>query len=105
MSDFLMVIKIHSMTSFGGEVQLSVPCHKILQYVKDPYSMQSRLNSRTFLAKFLPASLLGVSASNCQRALVGDSGMIITQMGKHIRSVMVAVYGIPWEIPPCKQLQ
>jgi hypothetical protein len=51
-----------------------------------------RLNSWTFLAKFLPALLLGVSAGYCQRALVGKSGMIRTQMGKHNRSVM-AVYG------------
>jgi len=39
-----------------------------------------------FLAKFLPASLLGVSAGICQRALVDESGMIRTQMGTHNRS-------------------
>jgi hypothetical protein len=60
---FLMAIKIHSTISFGGEVKPSVPCHKILRHVKDPYSMKTdtcRLNSWTFLAKFLPALLLGV---------------------------------------------
>jgi hypothetical protein len=31
----------------------------------------------------------------CQRALVGESGMIKTQMGKQNISVMVAVYGTP----------
>jgi hypothetical protein len=36
---------------------------------------------------------LDISAGYCQRALVGDSGMIIIQMGKHNRSVIVAVYG------------
>jgi hypothetical protein len=43
-------------------------------------------NSRTFLAKLLPASLLGVSAGIYQRALMDRSGMIRTQMGTHHRS-------------------
>jgi hypothetical protein len=60
-------------------------------------------NSQTFLTKFLPASLLDVSAGYCQRALIGESGMIRAQMGKHSRSVMVAAYEIPCEIPPHKQ--
>jgi hypothetical protein len=30
-----------------------------------------------------PASLIGVSANNCQRALVDEPGMIIPQMGSH----------------------
>jgi hypothetical protein len=38
-------------------------------------------NSWPFLTKFLPASLLGVSAGYCQRAVVDVSGMIRTQMG------------------------
>jgi hypothetical protein len=36
-----------------------------------------------FLAKFLPASLLGISAGICYRALVDESGMIRTQERKH----------------------
>jgi hypothetical protein len=36
--------------------------------------------------KVLPASLLGVSADICQRALAHESGMIRTQMGMHNRS-------------------
>jgi hypothetical protein len=31
-----------------------------------------------------------------------ESGMIVTQVGKHNRSVMVAVYGTPCVIPPRK---
>jgi hypothetical protein len=31
-----------------------------------------------------------------------DSGINRTQMGKHNRSVIVTVYGIPWVIPPRK---
>jgi hypothetical protein len=37
-------------------------------------------NSRPFLAKFFPASLLGVSADYFQRALVDESGIIRTHM-------------------------
>jgi hypothetical protein len=60
-----------------------------------------RLNSRTFLAKYFLASLLGVTASYCKRAaLVDESGMIRTPMGKHNRSVMVAVHATPWIILP-----
>jgi hypothetical protein len=33
---FLRAIKIRSTTSFGWEVKPEVPCHKILQHVKDP---------------------------------------------------------------------
>jgi hypothetical protein len=40
-------------------------------------------NWRTSLAKFLPASLQGVYAVICQRALVDDTEMIRTQMGTH----------------------
>jgi hypothetical protein len=37
-------------------------------------------NERTFLAKFLPASLLGVTAYTCQGTLVGISEIIRTQI-------------------------
>jgi hypothetical protein len=105
---FLSAIKICSMTYFGGEVKPVVPCQKILQHVKDPYSMKEillgtcRQNLQTFLAKFLPASLLGVPAGYCHRAPVGESEMIITQIGKHNRSVMVVVYGTPCAVLPQK---
>jgi hypothetical protein len=52
-----------------------------------------------------PASLLGVSTVYRQRVLVGVSEMIRTQIGKHNRPVMVAVYGTPCAIPPPKRLQ
>jgi hypothetical protein len=35
-----------------------------------------------FLAKFLPVLPLGVSAGNCQRVLVDESGLIKSQRGK-----------------------
>jgi hypothetical protein len=41
-------------------------------------------NERTFLPKFFPASLLGVSASVYYRALVAESEMVRTQMGSTI---------------------
>jgi hypothetical protein len=36
---FLRAIKFHSMPSFGGEVTLLAPCHKILQHVKEPFTV------------------------------------------------------------------
>jgi hypothetical protein len=47
-----------------------------------------------------PHLLLGVSAGYFQRTLVGESRMIRTWMGKHNRSVMVAMYGTHCAIPP-----
>jgi hypothetical protein len=48
--------KIRGTTSFGGEVQLSVPCHKILRPVKEIYEYESDTSwtkfSCHFLAKF-----------------------------------------------------
>jgi hypothetical protein len=41
-----------------------------------------RQKSRIFLVKFLPASPISVYVGYCQRALVDESGMIRTQMGK-----------------------
>jgi hypothetical protein len=63
-----MAIKIGITTSFGGDLKPSVAC-KIARHVKDTYSVKidtCRPNSRTFLAKFLPASLLDVSAVYCE---------------------------------------
>jgi hypothetical protein len=54
------------------EVKPSVECREILRYLKDPYITETdtcRLNSRKSLSKFLPVSILGVSAGYCQRAL------------------------------------
>jgi hypothetical protein len=55
------------------------------------------------LAKFLPTSLLGISARYCQIAVVDKSVMIRTKMGKHNKLVMVAVHGTPCVIPPRKE--
>jgi hypothetical protein len=64
---FLRAIKIRTTTSCGGEVKPSVPRHKILGHVKNPLKYDrdiDRQNSRIFLAQFLPALLLGVSAAS-----------------------------------------
>jgi hypothetical protein len=63
------------------ESKPTVACRKILRHVEDPCSIIKihRLNSRTFQAKFIPASLLGVSAGYYQTALVGESGTIRTK--------------------------
>jgi hypothetical protein len=62
---FLREIKISGMSSFGGEVKSPTPTHKILQHIKNLCEVTQTLhrqNWRTFIAKFLPAVLLGVSA-------------------------------------------
>jgi hypothetical protein len=79
--------KISSTTSFRGEVKPSVPCRRFTVCYKNPASMKEILRrqyTRTFVAKFLPASLLDVSADNCQRALVDESGMIKNSGREHI---------------------
>jgi hypothetical protein len=53
--------------------------------LKDPTEYERHISSAKFTAIFRqdsPASITGVSAGNCQRALVDESGIIITQMGK-----------------------
>jgi indole-3-glycerol phosphate synthase len=40
--EFLMMIKIHSMPSFVGEVKPLSPCTKILQHVKEPFEVCKR---------------------------------------------------------------
>jgi hypothetical protein len=54
-------------------------------------------------AYYSPSSHHRVSAGYCQRALVDEPGIIRTHMGKHNRSVMVAVYGTPCATLPLKQ--
>jgi hypothetical protein len=62
--------------------------------LKNPTDVKEILHRQNSAANFLqisPASLPGVSASYCQGAVVGESGLIRIQMVKHNRSVMVAV--------------
>jgi hypothetical protein len=81
----LKAIKTRSTTSFGVEIKPSIPCRKKLRQGKKNLRCREeilrRKNSRPFLDKFLPASLLIVSSVYCQRALVDESGMIRTKMG------------------------
>jgi hypothetical protein len=48
-------------------------------------------NSRPFLAKIFPASLLGVSAGIYKEALVDELRIFRTQMGRTLDHKMVAV--------------
>jgi hypothetical protein len=41
-----------------------------------------------------------VSSGYCERALVNESGMMVTQMGTHNRLDSVVVPGTPCTIPP-----
>jgi hypothetical protein len=91
------------MTSLGGKVKQSVPCCKILQHVKDPYKYGKGYFIGKVHSHFLPrspTSLLGVSAGNCQTALLDESGMVRTQMGVHNGSEIITVHVTPCVIPP-----
>jgi hypothetical protein len=57
--------KIGTTTSFGGEIKQSANSVRFYGMLKNSRGMNRqnyRQNSRTFLAMFLPVSLLGVSA-------------------------------------------
>jgi hypothetical protein len=72
---FLRVIKICITTSLRGEVKPSVASDKILQLFKKPMSMKEILgmqNSEGISSPSFSASLLDVSAGNCQRTLWMD---------------------------------
>jgi hypothetical protein len=70
---FLTAIKIRSTTSFGGKVKPSAPCRKILRLAE--YERIASLAKFAVISHQLsPASLPGVSAGYCQRALVDESG-------------------------------
>jgi hypothetical protein len=66
-NEFLRAIKIHSTTSFKGEVKLSVPCHIISQHFTDILSAIFAISQQVS-----PDSLLGVCADIFHRALVDD---------------------------------
>jgi hypothetical protein len=55
----------------------------ILWHIKDSYNMKEILVAKfTDISRQVsPALLLGVSVSYCQRALVGESGMIMSDGG------------------------
>jgi hypothetical protein len=57
--------------------------------LKNPAEYEREISSAKFTATYhqvSPDLLLGVSAGICQTALVDESGIIRTQMGKHNRS-------------------
>jgi hypothetical protein len=102
---FLRAMKTSSMTFFGRKVKLLVPCCKIYSMLKNAMSMKVILHRQNSLAVFCqvsPASVLDVSAGNCQRGLVDESGMIRKQMGMCNKSAVVMAQGSPC-VPTPKQ--
>jgi hypothetical protein len=59
-----------------------------------------RQNSEAISCQVSPASLLSVSAGNCQSAQVDKSGIIRNKMVTHYRSEMVVKQGTPCEPMP-----
>jgi hypothetical protein len=98
---FLITMNVCSMTSFRGEIKPLVPCHKILQHVKERYMHERLVNKfHGHNAPSFSALLPDVSAGYCQGCLVDESGVIRTQIRMHNRSETVAVLGTPCTIPP-----
>jgi hypothetical protein len=63
-----------------------IPMSQVLWHVKNPEKYERYILSAKFdvlSRQVSPDLLLGVSASICQRALVDESGMIITQIGTY----------------------
>jgi hypothetical protein len=85
---FLRVIKIRNTNSFQGEVKPLDSCRKFYDMLKIPAEYDRDTSPVKFkdISRQLLASLLGVSAVICDRALVDESGMIRTQLGMHIGS-------------------
>jgi hypothetical protein len=51
-NEFLSAIKIHSTTSFKGEVKPLAPCHKILYHAKGPFEVCKILCKAKFIISF-----------------------------------------------------
>jgi hypothetical protein len=72
----LREIKVHSTTSFGGDIKPLLRSHKTYGKLKNPTSIKEILHKQNSVAIFhelSPVSLLHASANNCQRALVYES--------------------------------
>jgi hypothetical protein len=87
--------KLRSTTCLGGEVMPSARCRKTSRHVKD----RCRVWLRYLVGKIhdISRQVPSCFATRClwcnQRALVDESGIIITQTGTHSRSEMVTVLG------------
>jgi hypothetical protein len=89
--------------SFGREVSRWFHFVRCYGMLNNCTSLKTDTSSSIFAAisrQVSPTSQLGISAGNCRRALVDESGVIRTQMRTHNRSYMVAVHGTPRAIPP-----
>jgi hypothetical protein len=82
------------------EVKPSVPRPKILRHVTEPYVCERETLQAKFTAisrPVSPASVLDISADNCQKSLTEESGIITNKMGSHNTC---AVQGSPCEPAP-----
>jgi hypothetical protein len=105
---FLRAIRMHSMTSFRGEVKPWPRVARSYGMLKNPVKYERYI----LLAKFTtiscqvyPDLLRGVSAGTCHRTLMDESGMIRNQMGMHNRSEKLAVLGTLCMILPLNSNQ
>jgi hypothetical protein len=74
---------------FRREAKRSVPCRKIRRPIKGPYEFERYSVGKIQLLYFsssFSCFATRCSVGDCQRALLGESGMIINKMGTHNRS-------------------
>jgi hypothetical protein len=105
MDKFVRALRIRSTTSAGGEVKSSAQCRKIFgmlkipaQYDRDTTSAKFNDISRQVSPCFATRRVCCLLLESC-----GKSEMIRTQVGKHNRSVMVAMHGTSWARQPRKK--
>jgi hypothetical protein len=81
---FLRAIKIRSTPSFAWEVKPEVLCRKILRHVKDPLKYLrywiGKILTPSYIPPICPRCLCWY---NCQRALVGESGVMPSRHNHH----------------------
>jgi hypothetical protein len=81
---FLKAIKFCSASSFRGELKPLAACRKMLLYVKEAHKYEKRYSvgkSHDYLSRSFSYFADGISAANCQIAVVDESGINRTQMG------------------------
>jgi hypothetical protein len=85
---FLSAIKNRSKTAFGEEINSSTRAARFYGMLKIPAEYEIDISSAKFTdisRQVSLDSLVVVSAGTCQRSLLDESGMIITQIGTNNR--------------------
>jgi hypothetical protein len=86
-------------TFFIGEVKPSAPCCKT-RVLRNPTGYETDTKAKfTAISRHVSSTSLPDVFAGYQRAVVNESGMIITHIGRQNRSEMVDMHGTPCAIP------